>query len=45
MFGFKGSNNELAAKAEWLDVLSTHCGVGIWDAVLREGDAMYAKAR
>jgi ABC-type transporter Mla subunit MlaD len=45
MFGFNGSSKELTSKLEWLDTLSTHCGVGLWDAVLYEGDAMHPKAR
>jgi hypothetical protein len=28
MFGFKSCRNVLAARAEWLDVLSTHCVAG-----------------
>ena len=36
---------DAAGKLEWLDTLSTHCGVGLWDAVLHEGDAMHPKAR
>jgi hypothetical protein len=46
MFPFSSKNNKaLVHKAEWLDTLSDHCGVGLWDAVLYEGDAMHAKAR
>ena len=45
MFAFKGSDKTLVSKAEWLDILSDHCGVGLWDAVLYEGDAMHPKAR
>lgn len=44
MFASKRSA-ALAAKAEWLDTLSAHCGVGLWDAILHEGDAMHPKAR
>ena len=32
-------------KVEWLETLSTHSGVGLWDAILYEGDAMHPKAR
>ncbi|MGI4798004.1 MAG: methyl-accepting chemotaxis protein [Janthinobacterium lividum] len=32
-------------KLEWLETLSTHCGIGLWDAVLFEGDAMHPKAQ
>jgi PAS domain S-box-containing protein len=42
MFGF---NNGLQGKAEWLDVLDRHCGVGLWDAVVFEGDAMHRRSR
>ena len=44
---FKSGNakQELIDKAEWLDTLSEHCGIGLWDAVLYEGDAMHPKAR
>jgi uncharacterized protein YoxC len=37
--------DDLTDKAEWLDTLSRHAGVGLWDAVLHEGDAMHPKAR
>lgn len=36
---------ETRERAEWLDVLDAHCGVGLWDAVLHEGEAMHPKAR
>ena len=36
---------ELRERAEWLDVLSGYAGVGLWDAILHEGDAMHPKAR
>ncbi len=45
MFKRSKSAHENAAKAEWLDTLSRHAGVGLWDAILFEGDAMHAKAR
>ena len=35
----------LRGKAEWLDVLDRHCGVGLWDAILHDGDAMHPKSR
>lgn len=38
-------DNELVHKAEWLETLSLHCGIGLWDAILYEGDAMHANAR
>lgn len=34
-----------AEKIEWLNCLSTHAGVGLWDAILYQGDPMHAKAR
>jgi ABC-type transporter Mla subunit MlaD len=45
MFAFNGSDKALVSKTEWLDTLSAHCGVGLWDAVLYQGDAMHPKAR
>jgi hypothetical protein len=36
---------DLQAKAEWLDVLSRHSGVGLWDAVLHAGDAAHPQSR
>ncbi|MCO6415289.1 methyl-accepting chemotaxis protein [Siccirubricoccus sp. KC 17139] len=36
---------DLREKAEWLEVLSGCAGVGLWDAILHEGDAMHPKAR
>jgi PAS fold len=45
MFGAGRPDAQLVSKAEWLDTLSTHCGIGLWDAVLYEGDAMHPKAR
>lgn len=38
-------NDELLHKAEWLDTLSLYSGIGLWDAILYEGDAMHPKAR
>ncbi len=45
MLFFKRAQDKLQDKAEWLDTLSAHSGVGLWDAVLHEGDAMHPKAR
>ena len=43
---FRSSADKIAAgKAEWLDILSRHAGVGLWDAVLHEGDAMHPQSR
>jgi PAS fold len=38
-------NTALHTKAEWLEVLERHCGVGLWDAILHDGDAMHARSR
>ena len=45
MFGLFRPHQDLINKAEWLGTLSSHCGVGLWDAILYEGDAMHPKAR
>lgn len=39
------SGDELRRKAEWIDTLSSYSGIGLWDAILYEGDAMHPKAR
>ena len=43
--GFGSSKKELIGKGEWLDTLTQHAGIGLWDAVLFEGDAMHPQAR
>ncbi|HVJ41569.1 MAG TPA: methyl-accepting chemotaxis protein [Dongiaceae bacterium] len=45
MFSFTRSNSELTDKVEWLDILGRHSGVGLWDAVLVNGDAMHKNSR
>ena len=45
MFGFKGSDKPLIDKVEWLETLCSHSGVGLWDAIFYNGDAMHPKAR
>lgn len=35
----------LRSQSEWLETLSTHCGVGLWDAVLFESDPMHPKSQ
>jgi hypothetical protein len=45
MFSFNRSNKELAEKVEWLDILGRHSGVGLWDAILVNGDAMHKDSR
>ncbi|MGX9964466.1 methyl-accepting chemotaxis protein [Roseomonas sp. F4] len=42
---FRRDPSELSVKAEWLDTLSNHAGVGLWDAILHEGDAMHPLSR
>ncbi len=44
MFG-KSAKNELADQAEWLDILGRNSGVGLWDAVLHNGDPMHPSSR
>ncbi|RCK51144.1 chemotaxis protein [Thalassospira profundimaris] len=36
---------ETAEKIEWLEILSRHSGVGLWDAILHNGDAMHPKSK
>ena len=45
MFKDLFADKDLQHKAEWLDTLDKHAGIGLWDAVFHEGDAMHAKAR
>jgi uncharacterized protein YoxC len=45
MFKDLFADKDLLHKAEWLDTLARHAGIGLWDAVFHEGDAMHAKAR
>ena len=45
MFKDLFADKDLLHKAEWLDTLDRHAGIGLWDAVFHEGDAMHAKAR
>ena len=45
MFKRLFTDSNLVSKAEWLDTLGQHCGIGLWDAVFHEGDAMHPKAR
>jgi hypothetical protein len=44
LFSSKAARDN-ADRAEWLETLSHHCGVGLWDAILHEGDPMHPKAR
>jgi PAS domain S-box-containing protein len=39
------STRDLRDKSEWLDVLSGYAGVGLWDAIMHEGDPMHPQAR
>ena len=41
----KGNSSATDEKTEWLDILSSHAGVGLWDAILHNGDPMHPKAR
>jgi hypothetical protein len=43
-FGIRLGNSK-SEKLEWLSCLGSHAGVGLWDAILYEGDPMHAKAR
>jgi methyl-accepting chemotaxis protein len=45
MFGFGRTGKEATSRLEYLETLSNHAGVGLWDAVFHEGDAMHPKAR
>ena len=45
MFKDLFADKDLLHKAEWLDTLAMHAGIGLWDAILFEGDAMHPKAR
>jgi PAS domain S-box-containing protein len=45
MFSFSRDAKSNAAKAEWLDLLSQHAGVGLWDAIMHEGDPAHALSR
>ncbi|CAH2602190.1 PAS domain-containing protein [Rhodovastum atsumiense] len=38
-------SKEAAAKLELLETLSHYCGVGLWDAVFYNGDALHPQAR
>lgn len=38
-------SKDLMQKVEWLDTLSLHAGIGLWDAVFFDGDALHAKAQ
>jgi PAS domain S-box-containing protein len=41
----KKSSSDQAEKVEWLDILGRHSGVGLWDAILHNGDAMHKQSR
>jgi hypothetical protein len=41
----KRSGHSNSERLEWLNCLGSHAGVGLWDAILYEGDPMHAKAR
>ena len=41
----KNNSNALTEKNEWLEILSNHAGVGLWDAILHNGDPMHPQSR
>jgi ABC-type transporter Mla subunit MlaD len=41
----RGGGAALVEKVEWLDILASHAGVGLWDAILHNGDPMHKDAR
>ena len=43
--GLSSSKKEMISKSEWLDTLSNHSGIGLWDAIFHDGDAMHPQAR
>lgn len=45
MFPVLRAGREAAARLELLDILFAHSGVGLWDAVLFNGDATHPQAR
>ena len=45
MFKNLFSSKDVTQKVEWLDTLSLHAGIGLWDAIFFEGDALHAKAQ
>lgn len=45
MLGFKRQMSDVAAKAEWMDILFEHAGIGLWDAILHDGDPMHPQSR
>ena len=45
MFGQNRQKEALTDKVEWLETLSAKSGVGLWDAVFHDGDALHPKAR
>jgi PAS domain S-box-containing protein len=45
MFFAKKATLDQAEKVEWLDILGRHSGVGLWDAILFNGDAMHKQSR
>ena len=45
MFAKSQATKRMLSRLEWLDTLGTQSGVGLWDAVFHEGDALHPKAR
>jgi PAS domain S-box-containing protein len=44
MLFFNKSVRDLRRRVEWLDTLECHSGVGLWDAILFDGDAMHKQS-
>jgi methyl-accepting chemotaxis protein len=42
---FRFADPASTEKGEWLDVLSRHAGVGLWDAVIHQGDPAHPQSR
>jgi ABC-type transporter Mla subunit MlaD len=45
VFAFGRASKDASSRIELLDTLFHHAGVGLWDAVFHEGDALHPKAR
>jgi hypothetical protein len=45
MFSFRRARRNAMSRLEYLETLENNAGVGLWDAVFHEGDAMHPKAQ
>ena len=45
IFGRNKAAKAQAEQVEWLSILGGHAGVGLWDAILHDGDPMHPNAR